>query len=184
MRNLLIIALFSLGIAEARDTVQVKPDWRALVASDIKEFEGWRSMPYRDQFGILTIGWGRNLNNGISKEEGERMFENDLKTAIHICGKLVDDFAEHPASVKRGLVNMAFELGENKFGDFKDMIEALRNKDYIRAAEEVLRSDFAGEVEHRAQYIAHLIAQAGDDVISKARMEALKLERKAKKDGG
>lgn len=175
MRNVLLIALFLLGC-------QSEPDWRALAASDIKKFEGWRSKPYHDQFGTPTIGWGRNLKNGISQQEGTLMFENDLKTAYHICEKLVDDFEDHPGSVKRGLVNMAFELGENKFGGFKNMLEALRNKNYIAAAEEVLKSDFAHEVTGRAEYISHLIAQAGDDVISKARMEALKLERR-KKDG-
>ena len=171
MPKLIVIALLVMGCS-------TEPDWRALASSDIKKFEGWRSKPYRDQFGTPTIGWGRNLDNGISEEEGNLMFENDLKSAYHVCEKLVDDFDNHPGSVKRGLVNMAFELGEDKMSEFKNMLEALRNKDYITAAEEVLKSDFAHEVTGRAEYISHLIAQAGDDVITKARIEALKLEGK------
>ena len=167
MHRFLIIALFFFGCE----------NWEREAAQDIKRFEGWRSKIYYDQFGTPTIGWGRNLKEGISKEEGQRMFEQDLKTAVQVCHKVVDDFEDHPGSVKRGLVNMAFELGEDKFSEFKIMLEALRHGEYVKAGEEVLKSDFGDEVTGRAEYIAHLIAQAGDGVIEKARMEALKFDR-------
>ena len=44
----------------------------------IKKNEGLDLNTYIDTTGHATVGWGRNLENGISLDEAELMFQNDL----------------------------------------------------------------------------------------------------------
>ena len=44
---------------------------------DLKRDEGFRSHPYRDTVGKLTIGYGRNLDDvGISEREAEQLLHH------------------------------------------------------------------------------------------------------------
>ena len=52
------------------------------VQSWIKRDEGLKLEPYLDTTGHLTVGWGRNLQNGILLDEAELMFQNDLTQTV------------------------------------------------------------------------------------------------------
>lgn len=85
----------------------------------VKKHEGLRLKPYRDTVGVLTIGYGRNLNNGIRQDEANLMFENDLKEAAEIAKKFCavgwDQMNEARKAV---MINMAFNLGADRLGKF------------------------------------------------------------------
>lgn len=124
----------------------------------IKKCEGLKLNPYLDTTGHLTIGWGRNLENGISHDEAELMFQNDLHQAIDELS-LTDWFTDLPDGVQQALINMNFNLGIDKLVRFKKMIAALKNKDYTNAALEALDSLWAKQVGDRAKDIAVMIRQ-------------------------
>ncbi len=122
----------------------------------IKTCEGLNLNSYVDTNGHLTIGWGRNLENGISLDEAELMFQNDLNRSIAELQKC-DWYQMQPSGVKNALVNMNFNLGIGKLQGFKRMISALRVKDYTLAALEALDSRWANQVHKRANDIAVMI---------------------------
>ena len=126
----------------------------------IKNNEGYKSHLYKDSVDKLTIGWGRNIQDkGVSFDEAELMFENDLKNAIND----IADFPWYifaPDDVKKALVHMSFNLGLPRLLTFKKMIQALKNKNYRVAAMEVLDSKWALQVGQRAKDIALVIREA------------------------
>ena len=59
-------------------TVRDQDDF-SKVLSDLELDEGFRSKPYRDVVGKLTIGFGRNIeDNGITKPEARQLLFNDV----------------------------------------------------------------------------------------------------------
>jgi lysozyme len=120
----------------------------------IKRHEGYSAFPYRDVNGKLTIGWGRNLTDrGISSEEAELMFENDIKRCRSrlLCWQ----WFRNLDAFRQGIViEMAYNLGVSGVHTFERMIEALQAGDYERAAQEMLDSRWAQQVGHRAVVLA------------------------------
>ena len=125
----------------------------------IKFHEGYRSFPYTDTVGKLTIGYGRNLSDkGISFDEAMVLLRNDISS----CTKELSTFMwynEQPPHVKDALVNMCFNLGLTNLLKFKRMIKALEKKDYTTAAKEALDSKWATQVPNRAKDIALVMRQ-------------------------
>lgn len=126
----------------------------------IKHDEGYRDRLYKCTAGKWTIGWGRNIeDNGISPDEAELMFQNDLKRAIKDLQQY-SWYLTAPDSVKKALINMSFNLGLPRLLGFKKMIRALIDKNYTQAAIEALDSNWAKQVGQRAQDIAVMMRDA------------------------
>ena len=124
--------------------------------ANIKEAEGLRLYPYRDSTGHLTIGYGRCLENGISKAEAEIMLEADLYHAsdqyLRIpCGKI----KYLNQNRRRVIVEMIFNLGLGGVLKFKKMWAAIIAGDFDLAAEEMLDSRWARQVKGRAVRMAY-----------------------------
>ena len=124
----------------------------------IKTGEGLRLNFYIDTDGYKTIGWGRNLSQGISVSEAELMFQNDLKRALNELEEC-SWYLIQPRNVKNALLNMNFNLGITKLLQFKKMIAALEKKDFTKASIEALDSLWAKQVGERAKDIALMIRQ-------------------------
>ena len=119
--------------------------------------EGFRSFPYRDTVGKLTIGIGRNLDDvGITMSEAFFMLEHDIRKAI----KYLENFAWYLALDEvrqRVIVDMVFNLGANGFSKFKRTIQALKDQDYDKASEQMLKSLWARQVGTRAVRLAEMM---------------------------
>lgn len=125
----------------------------------IKKDEGYSSHPYKDTVGKLTIGYGRNIeDDGISPDEGELMFQNDLKQSTEELEEH-DWYIESSDNIKKALINMNFNLGIEKLLGFKKMIAAIIDKNYTIAAMEALDSKWAIQVGQRAKEVAVMIRQ-------------------------
>ena len=48
----------------------------------LKNEEGFRSKPYTDSRGVMTIGYGTNIGEGITRREGEYLLRERL-AAMH-----------------------------------------------------------------------------------------------------
>lgn len=124
----------------------------------IKLCEGLELESYIDTTGHLSIGWGRNLENGISIDEAELMFQNDLNRTVKELQQF-DWYLSQPSNVKHALINMNFNLGIKKLLSFKKMISALEDNDYTRASLEALDSLWSLQVGTRAKDVALMIRQ-------------------------
>lgn len=117
--------------------------------------------PYRDSVGVLTIGYGRNLEGkGITDKEAEFLLRNDIFEAIRYA-ELMPWFPDLDDARKSVVVEMIFNLGRKKFIQFRGMIEAIANEQYDIAAEEMLDSLWAKQVGKRAKTLAQLMRQGG-----------------------
>ena len=130
------------------------------VYADIKRDEGFRARPYRDSEGLLTIGYGTLIEDGISEAEAELLLKHRFE---QVFGELMTHkpvVRELRGPVIRALANMAYNLGVPRLMSFKRMWAALEASDYDNAAAEALDSKWAGQVGARAERIADLIRSA------------------------
>jgi len=122
--------------------------------------EDRRHLPYRDLYGWLTIGVGRNLDAvGISDDEIDLMLDHDIKRAahaVHVRAPWSDTIAEPRRSV---LIAMAFNMGPGGLMGFKRMLAACEGQHWDAAAAEMLDSRWAGQVGDRAKRLAQQMAQ-------------------------
>jgi len=120
--------------------------------------EGLRLKPYRCPAGKLTIGVGRNIeDNGISKDEALYLLKNDVNRCIKELKEIFEDFDNLPENVKIALIDMIFNLGKPRFLKFKKMIEAIKDKDFERAAAEAKNSKWCKQVGGRCEDVVELL---------------------------
>ena len=112
--------------------------------------EGFRSVPYTDTRGFLTVGYGTNLSAGLSSEEAAALVQIKIdynrKQLV-----LFSWFADLDSVRQDVLEDMVYNMGLSAVLNFKGMIAALVAKNYAKASEEMLNSAWAKEVPHRAQ---------------------------------
>lgn len=120
----------------------------------IKQHEGKRFKPYEDSEGILTVGYGRNLEAvPFSQDEIDLMFENDLRRAVEgsktfLCYTGLDD-------TRRGvLTEMVFQMGVAGVSKFKKFLNAAAQHDWQNAHDEMLDSKWAKQTPGRAKELA------------------------------
>mgnify|MGYP001578375852 CR=1 FL=1 len=128
-----------------------------IVMEDLKRHEGFRKLPYKDSLGVLTVGYGRNLDNkGVSQLEAEYMLRNDVIETLEKLSALSfwESLNEDRQSV---LVNMVVNIGFQGLMNFRKMIVALGAGDYKGAAIEMLDSLWASQVGKRATELSRLM---------------------------
>lgn len=120
------------------------------VLSRIRRSEGFSRLPYKCPTGHLTIGYGHNLEHGISAEAAEFILREDIERAER---QVKDAFVWWPKLTHARLfvlVDMCFNLGLTGLKGFKKMLSALELDDYETAAKEMLASRWAAQVGKRA----------------------------------
>tara|TARA_R110002167_G_scaffold5653_4_gene26221 strand:- start:200 stop:613 length:414 start_codon:yes stop_codon:yes gene_type:complete len=115
----------------------------------IKMHEGLVLHVYLDVVGVPTIGFGRNLNMGISEEEALFMLRNDLKICTHEAEKYWFYNQLSPAR-KEVIVEMIYNLGAHKLRQFKKMLYAIEQGDFKEASYQMLESKWSSQVGKRA----------------------------------
>lgn len=152
-------------------------------AADIMlaKFEGVRNDAYRDTAGVLTVGRGHKVVPEDGIKEGdiispariEKLWRQDILIAKNDAKALANKFkiGKQPAEVKNILIQMAFQLGKTRLGNseigFTKMFAALKDKDYNKAADEMLDSDWARQMQAagspRARILAGFMRSVGDE---------------------
>lgn len=127
---------------------------------DLIASEGYRTKPYTDAVGKLTVGVGFNLTDrGLPKDIIEELLRRDMETALVDCRQLLTSFDSLSHSRQRALGEMAFNLGRARLAGFRDMLGAIEHADFDRAAREALSSTWASQVGPRAQRIARALRE-------------------------
>jgi len=120
--------------------------------------EGMELKPYIDTVGKTTIGVGRNLDdNGISEEEALCLLDNDIKNTISDLENVFDNFNELPDKIKLVMIDMMFNLGIYRFKKFKNMIAAVKARDWENVINEMKDSKWCRQLKGRCEYNASLI---------------------------
>jgi len=130
------------------------------LVNDIKKAEGEvrnerdLHIPYLDSKNILTIGWGTNIQHGITDQEAEMLFMNRLQESIQNAETL-SYFNRLDEDRQNAVIEMIYQLGFNGFRGFIKMNKALGMGDYERAYVEALDSKwYRKDTPGRAKRIA------------------------------
>jgi lysozyme len=138
----------------------------------LKRHEGFRSDYYQCSADKKTIGYGRNVDNNPFSSEELKMLGRDVFTVepmtedeaeqllLNDVNGVVSNIDGHLPWVLLGsarqavCVNMAFNLGVVGFLKFKNMITAINDCYYEKAAVEMLDSRWAKQVGGRSEELA------------------------------
>ena len=123
----------------------------------IRRYEGLSVVPYQCSTGHLTIGYGHNLENGISREAAQFILDEDLQVAIKAVSKHFVWWQKLDEVRQFALVDMCFNMGISKLCTFKKMLFAIEHGNYVAAANEALNSKWAMQVGQRAKELAHML---------------------------
>ncbi len=134
--------------------------------------EGYRAKRYYDSKGIPTVGVGFNLERSgareaissvggdygqvrsgkesLSESQISALLASDAKSAISSARSLFPDFDKYDPARQTVLADLAYNLGEAKLSKFKSFINAVKAKDWDRAAQDLRDSKWYSEVGKRA----------------------------------
>ncbi len=122
----------------------------------LEQQEGFRANPYRDSRGFLTIGFGTNLDAGITREQAEALM--DCQLAANEAALQAYPWFAGLDEVRRGVIeNMAYNIGVSGVLEFKDMLAAIEAKDWPEAARQMRASKWAVQVGDRAKVLARIM---------------------------
>ena len=127
------------------------------IAQRIRRSEGLEYLPYKCPTGHLTIGYGHNLERGISKEVAELLLMQDIEIALKQVKNVFQFLPKLTDARLFVLVDMCYNLGLTNLCGFKKMIAALQAGDYTKAAKEMLDSKWARQVGKRAKENAQMM---------------------------
>lgn len=127
----------------------------------LKRHEGVRYYVYRDHLGYETIGVGRCINRavglGLSPDEVEYLLINDVQRCIEELDGAFDWFKDLDEVRREAIINLCFNLGLTKLRKFVNALEAMKQRNYNKAATEFLNSKWANQVGERSREVAHMI---------------------------
>jgi len=133
-------------------------DYRQTALQLLKVHEGFAQFPYKCTAGVVTIGYGRNLETrGLSETEAAYLLQCDIKIAENELMDQYDYFWGISGVRKAVLIDMMVNLGATRLAHFKRMHQALENRDYHEAADEMLDSRWAAQVGVRALTLAQVM---------------------------
>ena len=134
------------------------PDFITRLAADLRRDEGVRSKPYQDSVGLTTIGVGRNLDGvGLSDDEIDYLLNNDMTRVIADLDRALPWWRQLTPARQLAMANLCFNLGITKLLGFKNTLRFMAQRDYARAADNLLASLYAKQVGQRATRIADAI---------------------------
>ena len=122
----------------------------------LMKHEGFEPKVYTDSTGYLTIGYGTNLEEGISKEQAQAMLEIHIKAIVKevMAIPYADRLDEARFYV---ILDMAYNMGVPRLRKFKKMWEAIGEKDWENASYEMLDSLWARQVGNRATELSQVM---------------------------
>ena len=126
-------------------------------AAYIRRFEGFSKLPYKCPTGHLTIGYGHNLERGISKEVAELLLMQDIEIALKQVKNVFQFWPKLTDARLFVLVDMCYNLGLTNLCGFKKMLAATEQGDYQTAAKEMLASKWAAQVDRRAVELSKIM---------------------------
>ena len=123
----------------------------------VKKHEGYRSLAYKCSEGYNTIGYGFNLDNGMSERIASMILMEQLYELELTLEQRYNWFSLLDPVRNSVILNMCFNLGLAGFNTFRKTIEYLESEDYLLAADEMMDSKWAEQVGDRAGELAEMM---------------------------
>lgn len=138
--------------------------WYDDAIADIRLDEACKLFAYQDGLGVWTIGYGhtRGVKPGdtCTVSQAKAWLYEDIITAEQDLNTGATWWINSPAQIKRGLLNMSFNLGWPRLSGFKRMLTAGAEGNYELMAYEAETSKWAAQVGARADRIVGLFRSA------------------------
>ena len=144
------------GVSAQPPAVAVTLDLTPLVER-LKVEEGFRAHAYRDTERVLTIGYGTNLDQGITEPEGAYLLRARLEPKVDELTEAWPPFAQQPDRIKLMLLDMAYEMGVAGVLAFHDMLGHIAREDYAAAHRDADLSLWARQVPTREQNVTAVL---------------------------
>lgn len=117
---------------------------------------------YLDHLGYPTFGIGHLIRESdpehgepvdtpVSEDRVVEAFEQDVQSVLSDCNKLYGDFEDLPEEAQEIIANMMFNLGYPRLSKFKGMKQGVDTRDWNKAADEMIDSNWYRQVGARAQ---------------------------------
>ena len=117
----------------------------------VAQEEGFRATPYRCPAGFLSVGYGLNLDAGITRDEAAAILTMRLETVADALALYLPWWGRLD-EVRRGVLTaMAYQMGVMGLLKFKGTLGAVARGDYEAAARGMLSSRWAQQTPARAQ---------------------------------
>ena len=141
------------------------------IKEDLVKHEGYVAEIYLCSENYPTFGIGHMVTEEdmeytwpvgtpVTDERILQVFHDDCNAACTDASALFLNFSSHPENVQRVLVNMAFNLGRSRLGKFKNMITAVNEGNYSKAADEMVDSKWYRQVKTRGVELVEIMRNA------------------------
>lgn len=139
--------------------------------------EGCKFEIYLDTKGLPTFGIGHLLTkddiewdtykrlskNGkltVSQQRIDQVFKQDIEIVVKSCCTLFKGFNSFAEDLQQIIANMMFNIGLPKFSKFVKFIKAIGDKNYAKAAQEMIDSNWYRELDKLgSKRAARLVAE-------------------------
>ena len=129
----------------------------------LREAEGLRLEPYRDTLGWWTIGYGHRCHadqHPITRAQAEVLLAQDAANARAIARRIIPTLDTHPPAVRLAVESMAFQLGAKGLLGFANFRKHLEQRDYAKAALDMVQSRWHAQTPTRCRNLAAGVAKA------------------------
>ena len=129
---------------------------------EIAEDEGCKYEVYLDHLGLPTCGIGhliteideehsKPVGTVVEQERVKQLFSLDMTVTVDECKVLYPDFDDLPEECQHIIANMMFNMGRPRLSKFKGMKAGVDDKDWNKAADEMVDSRWYTQVPNRAR---------------------------------
>ena len=133
---------------------------------EIENDEGCKYEVYLDHLGLPTCGIGHlikedapehglEVGTKIDEERVNELFETDIKETIDECKLIYNDFDDLPEEAQYIIANMMFNMGRPRLSRFHKMKQAVDNRDWKEAANQMIDSRWYKQVPNRANRLVN-----------------------------
>lgn len=140
-----------------------KSDWKPSenILKYLKSWEKFRSKPYDDGEGNITVGYGFNLphllkkyRKGITKEQADKEFEGVVNTFVPEFRKLTPNFNSLNNNQRDALFSLYYNAGADTYMKSPMLFKYLKEGDFDKAVKEInhdeWKDDMDGQKKRRA----------------------------------
>jgi lysozyme len=122
----------------------------------LKHQEGFRAHLYKDTRGVNTIGYGTNIDQGITEPEAQLLLQSRVQSTE--TALFQEGWYQTLSEVRKAaILSMAYQLGIEGFRKFRATIAALAAGDFATAAYQMMSSRWAHQTPERAQEVADMV---------------------------
>ena len=123
----------------------------------LKRHEGFRQFMYKCTAGKNTIGYGFNLDAGMSEGAASLLLDFRVKDIERFLAVSLPFWNILSLTRKQVLVNMAYNLGVEGLLKFKETLRLIGSGRYSESSEQMLKSKWAVQVPNRAKELSELM---------------------------